>query len=119
LKYWLDVDEAEQTRRLQARVDDPRKVWKLSPMDLDSYSKWYDYSVARDDMLALTDTSWAPWFVVDSNDKRKARLNIISHLLDQIPYEPTPPPDIKFPARQKPGDYVEPRRAYHLVPDLS
>jgi polyphosphate kinase 2 len=118
LKYWLEVSEDEQTRRLKARVDDGRKTWKLSPMDLKSYSRWYDYSRARDDMFAATDTSWAPWFVADSNDKRRARLNIISHLLGHIPYEPTPPKRVRFPKRQEPDGYVEPSRDLHLVPDL-
>src|SRR5512135_3655713 len=85
LKYWLEVSPDEQTRRLQARIDDGRKVWKLSPMDLASYSRWYDYSRARDEMFHATDTSWAPWFVARSDDKKRARLNIISHLLGQIP----------------------------------
>ena len=117
LKYWLEVSEEEQTRRLRARVDDGRKTWKLSPMDLKSYARWFDYSRARDDMFAETDTSWAPWFVVDSNDKKRARLNTIAHLLEQIPYEPTPPKHVRFPKRQEPGDYVEPVRSLHLVPD--
>src|SRR6478736_3174662 len=90
VKYWLEVTQEEQTRRLTARIDDGRKTWKLSPMDLESYSRWYDYSRARDDMFAATDTPWAPWYVVDSNDKKRARLNIINHLLDKIPYEPEP-----------------------------
>ena len=88
LKYWLEVSPDEQTRRLESRIDDPRKVWKLSDMDLKSYSRWYDYSRARDAMLAATDTAWAPWYVADTDDKKRARLNIISHLLSQIPYEP-------------------------------
>lgn len=117
LKYWLEVGQEEQTRRLEARIDDGRKTWKLSPMDLESYSRWYDYSRARDEMFARTDTSWAPWFVADSNDKKRARLNIISHLLDQIPYERTLATDVSLPKRQKAGDYVEPNRALHLVPD--
>ena len=87
LKYWLEVSPDEQTRRLEARIDDGRKIWKLSPMDLKSYSRWYDYSRARDEMFAATDTAWAPWFVVRSDDKRRARLNIISHLLGRIPYK--------------------------------
>ena len=87
LKYWLEVSPDEQTRRLKARIDDGRKVWKLSPMDLDSYGRWYDYSRARDDMFAATDTESAPWYVANSDDKRRARLNIISHLLDLVPYE--------------------------------
>ena len=117
LKYWLDVSEEEQTRRLHAREDDGRKLWKLSPMDLKSYAHWYDYSRARDDMLAATDTSWAPWFVVDSNDKKRARLNVISHLLDQLPYERTPHEKVRFPARQEPGDYVEPTLPLRRVPE--
>ncbi len=116
LKYWLEVGEDEQTRRLEARIDDGRKTWKLSPMDLESYSRWYDYSRARDDMFASTDTAWAPWFVADSNDKKRARLNIISHLLDQIPYERTPPEKVKLPKRQEPGDYTEPQREQRHVP---
>ena len=82
LKYWLEVSPEEQTRRLEARIDDGRKIWKLSPMDLKSYSRWYDYSRARDDMFAATDTGFAPWYVVRSDDKKRARLNIISHLLE-------------------------------------
>ena len=118
LKYWLEVGQDEQTRRLEARIDDGRKTWKLSPMDLESYSRWYDYSRARDDMLAATDTSWAPWFVADSNDKKRARLNIISHLLDRIPYERRPTTKVTLPERQEPGDYVEPHQPLHRVPDL-
>ena len=87
LKYWLEVSPEEQTRRLEARIDDGRKIWKLSPMDLKSYSRWYDYSRARDEMFKATDTPWAPWYVVHSDDKKRARLNLISHLLQQIPYE--------------------------------
>jgi polyphosphate kinase 2 len=117
VKYWLEVDQDEQTRRLEARIDDGRKTWKLSPMDLKSYSRWYDYSRARDDMFAATDSEWAPWYVADSNDKRRARLNIISHLLDLVPYEPTPPPQVRLPDRQKRGDYTDPDRPLHHVPD--
>ena len=87
IKYWLEVGQEEQTRRITSRIDDPRKVWKLSPMDLKSYSRWYDYSRARDEMFAATNTEFAPWHVADSNDKKRARLNIISHLLAQIPYD--------------------------------
>src|SRR5262249_57000508 len=92
LKYWLEVSEEEQTRRLESRIDDGRKTWKLSPMDLKSYSRWYDYSRARDAMFAASDTDFAPWHVVRSDDKRRARLNLITHLLDQIPYKTSPPP---------------------------
>ncbi len=117
LKYWLEVSEEEQTRRLEARNDDGRKIWKLSPMDLKSYSRWYDYSRARDDMFAKTDTPWAPWFVANSNDKKRARLNIISHLLSRIPYEEIPREEVKLPKRQKPGDYVDPNYPYKFVPE--
>ena len=92
LKYWLEVSPGEQTRRLESRIHDPRKIWKLSPMDLRSYSRWYDYSRARDAMFAVTDTAWAPWYVADADDKKRARLNIISHLLSQVPYTPLRPP---------------------------
>src|SRR5271170_5535944 len=95
IKYWLEVSEEEQTRRLEARISDPRKVWKLSPMDLKSYSRWYDYSRARDDMFQATDTAWAPWFVAHSDDKKRARLNIITHLLSRIPYKKVPRPKVK------------------------
>jgi polyphosphate kinase 2 len=118
IKYWLEVSEEEQTRRLEARISDPRKVWKLSPMDLKSYSRWYDYSRARDDMFKATDTAWAPWHVVRSDDKRRARLNVISHLLKQVPYEKLPRDKAALPKRQKPRDYVEPDYAYKLVPEL-
>ena len=81
VKYWLEVSADEQTRRLESRIDDPRKIWKLSPMDLASYERWDDYSSARDAMFAATDTSWAPWYLAHSDDKKRARLNVISHLL--------------------------------------
>ena len=97
LKYWLEVGPDEQTRRLESRIDDPRKIWKLSDMDLKSYSRWYDYSRARDAMFAATDTAWAPWFVAHTDDKKRGRLNIISHLLSQVPYEPLPKDDVKLP----------------------
>jgi polyphosphate kinase 2 len=100
VKYWLEVSPDEQTRRLESRIDDPRKIWKLSDMDLKSYSRWDDYSAARDAMFAATDTAWAPWFVAHSDDKRRARLNVISHLLDRIPYEPVPRRDVKLPRRR-------------------
>ena len=87
LKYWLEVSPEEQTRRLASRIDDGRKIWKLSPMDLKSYSRWYDYSRARDEMFAATDTDFAPWYVARSDDKKRARLNIITHLLGQDPLQ--------------------------------
>jgi polyphosphate kinase 2 len=119
IKYWLEVSEEEQTRRLEARIDDPRKIWKLSPMDLKSYSRWYDYSRARDDMFKATDTSWAPWHVVRSDDKRRARLNVISHFLKQIPYGEAPRDKRTLPKRQKARGYVEPDYPYKLVPELN
>ena len=115
IKYWLEVSADEQTRRLQDRINDPRKIWKLSPMDVDSYSRWYDYSRARDEMFAVTDTKWAPWYAVQSDDKRRARLNIISHLLSKIPYKSVPRQKVKLPKRQKPGGYKEPDYPYRYV----
>ena len=88
LKYWLEVSPEEQTRRLESRIDDPRKTWKLSDLDLLSYTRWDEYGHARDEMIAATSSSWAPWFVAHSDDKKRARLNVISHLLSQIPYQP-------------------------------
>jgi len=117
IKYWLEVSEAEQTSRLEARIDDGRKVWKLSPMDLKSYSRWYDYSRARDAMFKATDTAWAPWYVVRSDDKRRARLNVISHLLRQVPYEAVPRDKVKLPKRQEAHGYSEPDYPYKLIPE--
>jgi polyphosphate kinase 2 len=117
IKYWLEVSMEEQTRRLASRIDDGRKIWKLSPMDLLSYSRWYDYSRARDDMFQATDTSWAPWYVVNSNDKRRARLNLITHLLSRIPYKKAPREKIKLPKRQKAKGYREPAYSYKFVPE--
>ncbi len=104
VKYWLEVSPDEQTRRLQSRIDDPRKTWKLSEMDLLSYQRWSDYSRARDQMFAATDTAWAPWWVVNSDDKKRARLNVIAHLLERIPYEPLEHRDVELPRRQEPDD---------------
>jgi len=117
IKYWLEVSMEEQTRRLEARIDDGRKIWKLSPMDLLSYSRWYDYSRARDDMFKSTDTSWAPWYVVNSDDKRRARLNLITHLLSKIPYKKAPREKVKLPKRQKPHGYREPAYPFKFVPE--
>jgi polyphosphate kinase 2 len=119
LKYWLEVSEEEQTRRLQARIDDGRKIWKLSPMDLKSYSRWYDYSRARDEMFKATDTPWAPWFVVRSDDKKQARLNTISHLLRQIPHQAMPKEKVKLPKRQGDHGYREPEYPFKFVPELA
>jgi polyphosphate kinase 2 len=116
LKYWLEVSPDEQTRRLESRINDPRKVWKLSGMDLKSYSRWYDYSRARDDMLRATDTSWAPWFVANTDDKKRGRLNIITHLLGNVPYEPLKHDDVALPKRQKPDGYKEPNLIVRHIP---
>ena len=100
LKYWLEVSPDEQTRRLESRINDPRKIWKLTDMDLRSYGRWDDYSRARDAMFAATDTPWAPWYVATTDDKKRGRLNIISHLLSQVPYEPVELREIKLPKRK-------------------
>ena len=118
LKYWLEVGEKEQTRRLQARIHDGRKIWKLSPMDLRSYSHWYDYSRARDEMFSATDMDYAPWYVLRSDDKRRARLNLIRHLLSCIPYKAVPRPKVKLPKRQKKGDYRESDHPLRYVPEV-
>jgi polyphosphate kinase 2 len=116
LKYWLEVSQDEQTRRLKSRINDPRKIWKLSPMDLKSYSRWYDYSRARDAMFAATDTAWAPWYVADADDKKRARLNIISHLLSQVPYKPLDRTEVKLPRRQRSAGYVPPDLPLRRIP---
>ena len=115
IKYWLEVSPEEQTRRLQARIKDGRKIRKLTGMDLKSYTRWYDYSRARDDMFKMTDTDHAPWLVANSNDKRRARLNIITDLLSRIPYEDVPRETVKLPKRQKPGGYREPDYPLRLI----
>jgi polyphosphate kinase 2 len=117
LKYWLEVSPKEQTRRLSARIDDGRKIWKLSPMDLKSYSRWYDYSRARDEMFAATDSPFAPWFVANADDKKRVRLNIISHLLSQVPYKEAPREEVKLPKRQKAHGYKEPNYQFKCVPE--
>jgi len=116
LKYWLEVSPEEQTRRLEARIHDGRKIWKLTPMDLKSYSRWFDYSRARDAMFQATDSSWAPWFVVHSDDKKRARLNLITHLLSKIPYEDVGREKVKLPKRQKRGDYRDSDYPFKVVP---
>jgi polyphosphate kinase len=116
LKYWLEVSADEQTRRLERRIEDPRKVWKLSDMDLKSYSRWYDYSRARDAMFAATDTAWAPWYIARTDDKQRGRLNIISHLLSQVPYKPLVQKDVTLPKRQRPGGYVDPDLPLRYIP---
>jgi len=117
IKYWLEVSMEVQDERLRARDEDPRKIWKLTPMDMKSYNRWYDYSRARDAMFAATDTPDTPWYVVDANDKRRARLNCISHLLSQVPYTEVPRERVKFPKRQAKGDYIEPDYPYRRVPE--
>ena len=115
IKYWLEVSSDEQTRRLQARIDDGRKTWKLSPMDLKSYSRWFDYSQARDDMFKYTHSDWAPWIVADSNDKKRARLNILSDLLERVPYQDLPQEAVVLPERQPAGKYREPKHKVSRV----
>jgi polyphosphate kinase 2 len=105
VKYWLEVGKAEQQRRFEARIKDPLRQWKLSPMDLESFRRWYEYSRARDSMLEATDTKYTPWFIVRSDDKKKARLNCISHFLSLIPYRKTPRPKVKLPERSHKGSY--------------
>jgi polyphosphate kinase len=118
IKYWIEVSQEEQTRRFLARIHDGRKIWKLSPMDLESHRRWYDYSRARDAMMAATDTQVAPWYVVTSDDKRRAQLNCIAHLLSLIPYKDVPRTRIKLPKRQKPKGYKEPARRNNYVPKV-
>jgi len=117
LKYWLEVNPDEQTRRLEGRINDGRKIWKLSPMDLESYNRWDDYSRARDEMFAATDTAWAPWYVAKSDDKRRARLNIITHLLSKIPYKKVIRDKVKLPKRQKAKKYKSPDYPFKFIPE--
>ena len=105
IKYWFDVGMDEQERRFRARIEDPRKTWKLSPMDVESFNRWYDYSRARDDMIAATSTDFAPWSVVRADNKKHARLNCISHLLSQFPYEDVPRDKVKLGKRGTKGAY--------------
>jgi polyphosphate kinase 2 len=115
IKYWFEVSKDEQTRRFSERINDPRKIWKLSPMDLESHSRWYDYSRARDAMFAATDTRVSPWYVVRADDKQRARLNCIAHFLSLIPYEETDRAKVKLPPRQKANGYKEPDYPYHFI----
>jgi len=117
IKYWFEVSMDEQTRRFEERIRDARKLWKLSPMDLESHRRWYDYSCARDAMFAATDTDFSPWYVVNADDKRRARLNCIAHLLSQISYEDVPMAKVRLPKRQKSRGYVAPGHFYRLVPE--
>jgi polyphosphate kinase 2 (PPK2 family) len=118
IKYWLDVSEEEQEKRFQERKTDGRKLWKLTPMDGKSYSHWYDYSRARDAMFAATDTEESPWYVVDSNDQRRGRLNCIAHFLSLIPYTDVPREPVKLTRRQEPGDYREQNYPYRRIKEI-
>lgn len=119
IKYWFSVSDTEQERRFQERIDDPTKRWKLSPMDLESRTRWVEYSKAKDEMLAATDTKESPWYVVEADDKKRARLNCIAHLLSMIHYEDLTPKQIKLPPRQKELDYVRPPiSTQNFVPDV-
>ena len=116
IKYWLEVSPEEQTRRLEGRIHDPRKTWKLTDMDLKSYGRWDDYSRARDAMFAATDTPWAPWWIARTDDKKRGRLNIISHLLHQVPYESAEPQDIELPKRKVSTKHREPNLTLNFIP---
>jgi polyphosphate kinase 2 len=117
LKYWLEVSPEEQERRLRSRIDDGRKIWKLSPMDVKSYTKWDEYTQARDETFKATDTAWAPWYVANSEDKKRVRLNIISHLLSQIPYKDTPREKVKLPKRQTGKKYKAVDYPFKFIPE--
>ena len=119
IKYWLEVGQKEQQRRFEARLKDPLRQWKLSPMDVESFQRWYDYSRARDNMLAATDSKHAPWYLVRSDDKRKARLNCISHLLSLIPYKRVPREKVKLPKRSEKHGYNDQAsiKGRRFVPD--
>jgi polyphosphate kinase 2 len=116
IKYWLEVSPNEQTRRLEGRINDPRKVWKLTDMDLKSYGRWDDYSDARDAMITATDTPWAPWYVATTDDKKRGRLNIITHLLGQVPYTPPEPRDVRLPKRRLAADGARPTIPLNHIP---
>jgi polyphosphate kinase len=117
IKYWFEVSKDEQTRRFSERINDLRKIWKLSPMDLESHRRWYDYSRARDAMFAATDTKESPWYVVNADDKRRARVNCISHFLSSIPYEEILPAKADLPPRQKAKGYKELDHPYRFIPE--
>jgi polyphosphate kinase 2 len=117
LKYWLEVSPEEQTRRLEGRINDGRKIWKLTAMDLKSYNRWDEYTQARDDMIAATDTAWGPWYVVRSEDKKRARLNTLSHLLSQVPYQELRRDRIKLPKRKKPESHNKAMQSFTFVPE--
>jgi len=119
IKYWMEVGKKEQQRRFEARIKDPLRHWKLSPMDLESFRRWYEYSHARDQMLEATDSKHAPWYIVRSDDKKKARLNCITHLLGMIPYGKVPREKVKLPKRKNKGSYDDqiPLKGKHFVPE--
>lgn len=117
LKYWLEVSPEEQERRLRDRIDDGRKIWKLSPMDIKSYDRWDAYTEARDDMFAATDTAWAPWYVARSENKKRVRLNIIRHILEHIPYEDLPVEKVRF-GKRKIGKYKAKGYPFRFVPEI-
>jgi polyphosphate kinase len=116
VKYWLEETMEDQTERFNERIHDYKKIWKLSPMDLESHRRWWDYSRARDEMFAATDCPETPWYVVDSHDQKRGRLNCISHLLTLIPYHEIPHDEPKLPKRQDKGDYLEPNHPFRWVP---
>jgi polyphosphate kinase 2 (PPK2 family) len=118
IKYWLEVDEERQVERFHERMTDGRKLWKLTPMDEKSFARWYDYSRARDDMFAASDTPESPWYVVDSNDQRRGRLNCITHFLSLIPYTDVPHEKVRLPERQSRGDYREPDYPYRRIKEV-
>ena len=115
LKYWLEVSEEEQHKRFLARIEDPSKRWKLSPMDLESHHRWYDYSRARDAMLAATDTVASPWYILPSDDKKRARLSCIEHILRSIPHQEIPYTSPELPPRQKSKGYIEPKQTHREI----
>jgi len=117
-KYWLEVSPDEQTRRLEERIDDGRKIWKLSKMDLRSYARWDDYTRARDEMFRATDTAWAPWYVARSDDKRRARLNVIAHLLSTVPYKEVAQEKVKLPERHVTTGAERARHAMRFIPEV-
>jgi polyphosphate kinase 2 len=120
LKYFLTVSEEEQERRFRRRIDDPLRQWKLSPMDVESYQRWWDYTRAYDEMLRMTDTNHAPWWIVPSDDKKRARINCISHILQSIPYERLKFDEPDLGKRQKrPADFMEDRSIRRIVPDTT
>jgi len=119
LKYWLEVSPDEQTRRLEDRINDGRKTWKLSPMDIKSYNRWDDYSRARDDMFAATDTPWAPWFIALPDDKKRLRLNVLSHILSRIPYKSVKTEKVQLPKRKISTGRPKPGLNLKYVPDTT